>query len=273
MTLTNTQQRILSGIVIGLLTVGIVLSGRVPAQIFILLGGLLVTDEILTNFVMLQRKGLSYFLGQLTLLVPFIVSIFVLQGGLNKILSIVAFIHNLLLLIYLFSSYKDFYNLPGIVKRYPLWTGFFVFMPLQALASITLVENWEYWFFGVLLINFAVDTGAWFIGKKFGKRKLWEKVSPKKTLEGAIGGVLFSSILGCFYWSYVIKVFGVRELLLILTVSFTSQIGDLIQSKIKREFNIKDSSTLIPGHGGVYDRVDSLLFVAPFFVILMNSLN
>jgi phosphatidate cytidylyltransferase len=116
-----------------------------------------------------------------------------------------------------------------------------------------------------------VDTFAYFTGKKFGKHKLWEAVSPKKTIEGAIGGVLSSVILTCLYWNHFVSAVTPYTAIIFFIIACFSQVGDLVQSKLKRQFDIKDSSTLIPGHGGVYDRVDSLLFVAPFFAFYLMA--
>jgi phosphatidate cytidylyltransferase len=116
-----------------------------------------------------------------------------------------------------------------------------------------------------------VDTAAYFTGKKFGKHKLWEAVSPKKTIEGLIGGVFFSVLATSLYWNAFVDKVNVFTVLFFTFVACCSQVGDLAQSKLKRQFEIKDSSSLIPGHGGVYDRVDSLMFVAPFYAFYLMA--
>jgi len=111
-----------------------------------------------------------------------------------------------------------------------------------------------------------MDTGAWFFGKKFGKNKLWPSVSPNKTVEGLIGGMILSGLLGgiCFHLLY--NQFSISLFFLFCFLGLLAQLGDLLQSKMKRQVGIKDSSNLIPGHGGVFDRVDSLFFLTPFFL-------
>ena len=107
------------------------------------------------------------------------------------------------------------------------------------------------------------------LGQKFGKHKLWPKVSPKKTWEGLIGGIITSVILTSVYWYFFIGKVSPSLVILFSILAGCSQVGDLVQSKMKRQFDIKDSSSLIPGHGGVYDRIDSLLFVAPLFALVL----
>jgi phosphatidate cytidylyltransferase len=115
-----------------------------------------------------------------------------------------------------------------------------------------------------------MDTGAWFFGKNFGKHKLWPAVSPNKTIEGAVGGCLLSGGLGSLVWYLNFDTMSAKMFLILCALGILSHIGDLIQSKLKRQFEIKDSSSLIPGHGGVYDRFDSLMFVAPFYGLILT---
>ena len=116
--------------------------------------------------------------------------------------------------------------------------------------------------FGVLWVG---DTAAMWVGKAWGKHKLAPTVSPNKTIEGFIGGLLGGLAIGVLmvFWKFS-AVPWYHVLLLALGCSFCGQIGDLIESMWKRTLGLKDSSTLIPGHGGVLDRFDSLLFGAPF---------
>ena len=125
----------------------------------------------------------------------------------------------------------------------------------------------------LLIVTFSMDTGAWFVGKNFGKHKLWPEVSPKKTIEGLIGGVIISALFGSLAWYLMFHDYQWFYSVIFSICGIISQIGDLVQSKIKREFEIKDSSNLIPGHGGIYDRIDSLIFLSPFFAIVVKYLG
>ena len=117
---------------------------------------------------------------------------------------------------------------------------------------------------------FGTDIFAYLVGKAIGKRKLCPSISPKKTVEGSIGGVLGSVILcGLFSWFFLPSEFWTCIVIGVAGGIF-SQFGDLAASVMKRKIGIKDWGTLIPGHGGVLDRIDSVLFVAPLvYYILM----
>jgi phosphatidate cytidylyltransferase len=117
------------------------------------------------------------------------------------------------------------------------------------------------WSLFVLLIIWANDTGAYFTGKNLGKRKLWPSISPNKTIEGSIGGIVLGVIVSGVF-SYVcpqIWTMG-HAIILGLLISIVGQLGDLVESAIKRSTGTKDSGRIMPGHGGVFDRFDSIIF-------------
>jgi phosphatidate cytidylyltransferase len=116
----------------------------------------------------------------------------------------------------------------------------------------------------VLFVIWATDTGAYFVGRSMGKRKLWPEISPNKTIEGALGGVLGACIVGVVF--QLVHPFEYSMIIVILVtviVSLIGQLGDLVESAFKRHYNVKDSGNILPGHGGILDRLDSLLFVLP----------
>jgi len=122
--------------------------------------------------------------------------------------------------------------------------------------------------FFALLIVWVTDSGAYFIGKRYGRQQLCSEVSPKKTVEGAIGGVL-SALVAALIFLFIYPALDYfnhqAHVILLMTVilSVVGQFGDLVESSIKRHFEVKDSGNLLPGHGGILDRFDSLLFVLP----------
>ena len=120
------------------------------------------------------------------------------------------------------------------------------------------------WVFLVLVLVMLSDSAAYFVGRSFGRNKLYEAISPKKTIEGSLGG-LAGGVLGLLLYKYLVfpELRLLDVVLLGVCVGAFSQIGDLFESMLKRSFNVKDSGTLIPGHGGLLDRLDSLLFAFP----------
>ena len=124
----------------------------------------------------------------------------------------------------------------------------------------------------LIIFIWVNDSFAFFVGKNLGKRKLFESVSPKKTIEGFLGGVFFT-LITAFLVSYFCDFLSLTNLLVIsLIASIIGTIGDLVESKFKRQANTKDSGTIMPGHGGILDRLDSLLFVAPFVYLYIHYL-
>ena len=129
-------------------------------------------------------------------------------------------------------------------------------------------EKWG----GFILVMFSsiwlCDSAAFFVGKAFGKNKLYEKVSPKKTIEGAVGGLVFAIIAFIGIGYLLVPELTIFHLAICgVIVGTIGQAGDLAESLLKRDAKVKDSSDLIPGHGGILDRFDSILFVAPSIFI------
>lgn len=114
------------------------------------------------------------------------------------------------------------------------------------------------------------DTGAYIFGRLFGKRKLWPEISPNKTIEGFIGGIASSTIVAIvFALNYEMPLGLVPLIFVTWLFSIAGQLGDLVESALKRNFGVKDSGTLLPGHGGILDRFDSLIFVLPLINIFL----
>lgn len=129
-----------------------------------------------------------------------------------------------------------------------------------------------------LLLTWATDIGAFFTGRQLGGPKLMPSISPGKTISGALGGIVAAILVGWAYQRFVLipyahLAFTTGALLAVTVgVSAVGQLGDLVESQLKREGGVKDSSHLIPGHGGVLDRIDSLLFTFPVAYLLMRWL-
>ena len=137
---------------------------------------------------------------------------------------------------------------------------------------IILIRNYSLdYIIYLFLVTIATDTFAYFIGKNIGKNKLAPKISPNKTIEGTIGGTLMAVFIATMYFTKVINSSLNVGVVVFMTVmlSLLGQIGDLFFSFIKREYDIKDFSNLIPGHGGVLDRLDSIIFAVLGFLLFL----
>ena len=151
---------------------------------------------------------------------------------------------------------------------------FYIALPFCLLVPIAFVQG-DYHFeliIGILFIQWANDSGAYFSGKALGKTKLFEKVSPNKTWEGTIGGCLLGLIFayGFFYFFGTLGMYQWLVLGVIITVFGT--LGDLVESLFKRTLAIKDSGSILPGHGGFLDRFDSLLLALPFATAYIHAI-
>lgn len=123
-------------------------------------------------------------------------------------------------------------------------------------------------FLFLVLIPIMTDTFALVCGKKFGKHKLIPEVSPHKTWEGSIGGSIIGTIIPCIFYAIAIGNFNIKILLGTFILTIIGQVGDLIFSKIKRENGIKDFSNIMPGHGGILDRLDSTIAIFMTYILL-----
>ncbi len=120
-----------------------------------------------------------------------------------------------------------------------------------------------HWLMYTLILNWVGDSGAYFVGRKWGKHKMAPRVSPKKSWEGAAASVLTSVLFAGWYLVYFVPVPVLHAVLLTAGANIVGQVGDLAASAIKRGAGVKDSSSILPGHGGFLDRVDSTLFALP----------
>lgn len=124
----------------------------------------------------------------------------------------------------------------------------------------------------IIIIIWTNDSFAYLVGKNFGKTRLFERISPKKTIEGFIGGFLFAVFAGFLIGRYSDILSTKSWLIIAILTSIIGTFGDLVESKFKRQANIKDSGTIMPGHGGLLDRLDSLFFLTPFVYLYIHYL-
>ncbi|MDO5977929.1 phosphatidate cytidylyltransferase [Flavivirga spongiicola] len=126
---------------------------------------------------------------------------------------------------------------------------------------------------GSFILVWVNDSFAYLVGKNFGKQKLFEKISPKKTVEGFLGGLFFSCVASYFIATFTELLGFTSWLILSIIISVFGTLGDLIESKFKRQANVKDSGVIMPGHGGLLDRLDSIIFAAPFIYLFLRILQ
>lgn len=168
------------------------------------------------------------------------------------------------------------YPSSAILWRHP-WVraamGFFVLVPTWAALSFVRMQEQGAWLvLMIVAVVAAADIGGYFIGRRFGRHKLAPNVSPGKTWEGFLGGVIANIFLALAIWWLTGHAF-LAIAALVLPASLVSVLGDLLESMIKRERGIKDSSALLPGHGGVLDRVDGITAAAPVFALALIAVD
>lgn len=196
---------------------------------------------------------------------------FVGSGEAINILLVVTIFVNLILLKDLFT----FKKIPLFETKRYITTTFYL---SSGFVFMLLIANFQNAFTPLLLLGAFIlvwvnDSAAYLIGKNFGKQKLFPRISPKKTVEGFLGGLFFACIASYFIALYTETLNSTHWLVLAIIVSVFGTFGDLIESKFKRQAGVKDSGVIMPGHGGLMDRLDSLIFASPFIYLFLRIIN
>ena len=270
MAVNNTLIRIAVSVIAIPFILALCYYGGMPFLIFVLLVALLAHYEINTMF---YNKNIfpSYLLGAASVIL-IITNIFFDFFEQYDVLLIILLLHSL---TELFKNKGSAIINLGASFLSILYLGFFA-GSLIKIREFYPSGNNEYYIGGYIIISLIVsiwfcDTAAYFLGLKFGRHKIFPRVSPKKSWEGAIFGFFASIIamilakiiiLDSFSWSLIIT--------LGVAVGIAGQLGDFVESLFKRDANVKDSSNLIPGHGGIFDRFDSLIFSAPVVYLILK---
>ena len=131
----------------------------------------------------------------------------------------------------------------------------------------------QYLILGIFVLVWMNDSFAYIVGSLWGRHKLYPAVSPKKTIEGTLGGLFFALGAAYIMAKFETLLTPTQWVLLALIVVFFGDLGDLIESKLKRDAGVKDSGAILPGHGGLLDRLDSLIFAAPFAFLMLNLIS
>lgn len=247
-------KRLLTAAILLAIVLPIIYFGGIYVRIFLAFVGVLVAYEVAS---LIDQKPRYFLMGIYAFsiwLLAFIPQQYFLVG-------MVVFL--LFLFSYYFFVAKDF-ELDHLVYSFMI-----IFVVLLAMRSFLNIYDRGWGYLVILYVGFATflcDTGAYFIGSKYGKTKLIPSVSPNKTVEGALGGFVCGALISLIFGFLFVNVLP-KGLMIFASIllPITAEIGDLIFSSIKRRFGLKDFGSLLPGHGGFLDRVDSLIFTLMVF--------
>lgn len=251
-------KRVSSGFIGILLLIFIVNRGGLYLSLSIFLVSIIGLREFYNSMKNINLKPIEFigYLGVILLFFSNFVSFIKLDFFITAIILI-------LLITLLLNKEIDLPSL-GVTLIGILYIPFLLF-------HIKYLENTKYiWL--IFIIAFGTDTFAYLAGNMFGRKKLCPKISPNKTVEGSIGGIIGSVIVVVIY-SFIMAIDPIwKVIILTIFTSIISQLGDLVASRVKRVTGIKDFGNLIPGHGGIIDRFDSIIFTAPVIYYFVRYL-
>ena len=282
--LTKNVKRVITGTVMGLIALGCLLYGGIALLLLLSIFVYIGTQEYVQ---ILENKGFYPSL-KVILFADFVLALlsyfnrFDLIAFALTICSIIAFMW------VLFKGRQPYIaNVATTILGF-VYGGWFALHLLflrglnsshpQSFLKLNLQNDGLGYVVFLFVVILLTDTGCYYFGKKFGKHKLSPVISPKKTIEGAVGGV-FCAVIGALIVGYFINLPLIHSLILGLLCTFFAQIGDLCESMIKRDAGVKDSGSILPGHGGFMDRTDSYIFTIPImfyyvkYFVISNQLT
>lgn len=258
---SNFLKRTVTTIVVVPLIFLAILCRGFPFYIVVLIIALLGLRE-LYSIAHKQGYKVSYILG--SILTSYFILILVCDiYSLNYYIKNI-FITFFLILYLIFQLFKKNYSKVLAEISITIFGSIYLGYLFSFIIKIKDLPNGNYYLISLLIITWANDVGAYLIGAKLGKNKIFPKISPKKTIEGSIGGIAFS-VAAAFFLKNWLNLAFIELLSLGLIISIIAQLGDLYESVLKRGSKIKDSGNLVPGHGGILDCIDGLIFTAPVF--------
>ena len=269
--MSNFWQRTLFGFVFISILIGSILFDAITFRVLFLLIALVGLDEFF-RIVTTENNQPNQVAGRIIGIATYILLSAVAFGTLPyKYIAVVA---ALLLLIPIAELYRD-KKQPIINIALTYFGIFYTILPfalLNFIATIHIHYNPEI-VLGYFILQWSSDTFAYLVGMTIGKRRLFERISPKKSWEGFIGGGILTLLAGYITSIYFSSLSSSEWMGIALIIVITGTLGDLVESLIKRTYELKDSGTLIPGHGGILDRFDSLLLAIPFIWLYLNFVH
>jgi phosphatidate cytidylyltransferase len=224
--------------------------------ILVIIGGVWEYNHIVfgNGFVKEKIEGLTF-----AILIP----LFVFFGDNQHLLALMAFAVLLVFILFVLSIKESNFDVLSVAKV--IFGMMYIPFLVSYFISLRMMEKGILWILFVLILAFVGDIVALYIGKYFGKHQLAPLVSPGKTLEG-LAGLVLGSTMACLIFSYYLfpRVSLMQIAILAFAGSIIGQLGDICESAIKRNYGFKDASSILPGHGGILDRLDCLIFIAPY---------
>lgn len=262
------KQRIVTGVIAGAFFLALLFAGGIWFTLFIALISVITFHELMA-MAKHEKVLVAEVLGAIT------VAILVLYDVLSPYLFGLSFtdlwlaLTILLLLLSIFTHNQFHFAHCAFVS----FSAFYIGLSFHYFSAAR--ESGLGIILFILILIWTTDSGAYFVGRKFGKHKLAPVISPNKTVEGFLGGVILAILAACLFQAVAdlaILHSPVKLVASALIVSVFGQLGDLAESGLKRHFGVKDSGKILPGHGGLLDRFDSLIFILPI-LHLLNVFN
>lgn len=274
--MSNFNERLLTGILFVVVLLGSIYQSELASSILFFVIILLCQREFYAFFKgsVIKPQSLVGILGGLGF---FLASAIAFQASLtfNTLFLIVP----LIFIVFVFELFRNREE-PIANIGYTILGIIYVAVPFTLLHQISYYNDFQFGntynyevLIGYFFILWANDTGAYLVGRKFGQTKLFERISPKKTWEGSLGGVFFGLLLGYVNSQIFEGLDTLTWMILALIVVIFGSLGDLVESLFKRSLGIKDSGKILPGHGGVLDRFDGIFISAPMVYTFLKVLS
>lgn len=274
--MTNLQERVLTSVFFVIALLGSIYLSEFASSILFFVIILLSQREFYNFFKPTDIKPQKT-IGIIAGLAYFTISVLASQARIN--ISSLLLIIPIVFTVFVVELYR---NRPQPIPNiaYTILGVIYIAIPFTLLHEMAYFNDFEFrneYNYGLLMGYFFVlwanDTGAYFIGKNFGKHKLFERISPKKTWEGSFGGAFFGVLVGYLNSLLFPEINTLTWIGLALIIVVFGSLGDLVESMFKRSMNLKDSGKLLPGHGGILDRFDGIFISAPFVFTYLKILS